>query len=97
MVHWAHVPVALWNEHWYNAGGIFTGSATVVDGKPFILFPGIGCNSSIAPASSGPDPCHHGDEHWLRPGRARLHLQDEQPGPARRPAPLPRWRKIGQV
>ena len=38
MVHWAHVPVALWNEHWYNAGGIFTGSATVVDGNIHTYF-----------------------------------------------------------
>jgi hypothetical protein len=31
-VHWAHLPVAIWNDQWYDNAAIFTGSATVVNG-----------------------------------------------------------------
>ena len=41
MVHWTHHPVALWNaDDWYDIHALFTGSATVVDGKPVLMFPG---------------------------------------------------------
>ncbi len=44
MVHWAHVPVGLWNgDGWYDMHGIYTGSATIVDelGGPALVFPGV--------------------------------------------------------
>ena len=44
MVHWAHVPVGLWNgDGWYDMHGLFTGSATIVDrlGGPVLVFPGV--------------------------------------------------------
>ena len=42
MVHWAHVPVGLWNgDGWYDMHGIFTGSATIDDTGPVLVFPGV--------------------------------------------------------
>lgn len=43
-VHWAHLPVAIWNDKPYDNEAIFTGSATVVDGQPKIIYPGL-CNN----------------------------------------------------
>ena len=40
-VHWTHLPVSIWNDKPYDEVAIFTGSATVVDGKPFIVYPGL--------------------------------------------------------
>eukprot|EP00940_MAST-03C_sp_MAST-3C-sp2_P000798 g798.t1 len=42
LVKWTHAPVAMWNgEDWYDAHALFTGSATVVDGVPTLMFPGV--------------------------------------------------------
>ena len=42
MVHWAHMPVGLWNgDGWYDMHGLYTGSATLVDGLPVLVFPGV--------------------------------------------------------
>ena len=41
LVHWTHLPVSIWNDKPYDEVAIFTGSATVVDGKPFIVYPGL--------------------------------------------------------
>ena len=30
---WVHLPVALWNDRIFDSSAIFSGSATVVDGK----------------------------------------------------------------
>ena len=39
---WAHAPVAMWNgEGWYDVHALFTGSATVIDGTPVLMFPGV--------------------------------------------------------
>merc|ERR1719221_1677861 len=40
-VHWAHLPVSVWNDKQYDEVAIFTGSATIVDGKPFLVYPGL--------------------------------------------------------
>ena len=32
-VHWAHMPISIWNDRPYDEHAIYTGSATVVDGK----------------------------------------------------------------
>ena len=39
-LHWARLPVAIWNDQWYDNSAIYTGSATIVDGKPIIVYPG---------------------------------------------------------
>lgn len=45
LVHWTQLPVALWNDMPYDALGIYTGSATVVNGQVVQVYPGV-CNRS---------------------------------------------------
>eukprot|EP01047_Picozoa_sp_COSAG01_P034871 COSAG01_NODE_2640_length_7295_cov_4.485955_8_plen_230_part_00 len=48
LVHWRHLSVGLWNDRWYDKGSVYTFSATIVDGKPILLYPGIAWpNSSL--------------------------------------------------
>lgn len=42
LVTWKHLPVAIWNNHSYDGSGVWTGSATIVDGSPVLMFPGLG-------------------------------------------------------
>jgi len=44
-LHWAQLPVAVWNDKYYDNSAIFTGSATIVNGKPVIMYPGM-CNGN---------------------------------------------------
>jgi hypothetical protein len=46
----ARLPVAIWNDQWYDAVAIFSGSTTIVDGKPVIIYPGL-CNKELCPTS----------------------------------------------
>jgi beta-fructofuranosidase len=41
MVHWIHLPIALAPDHPYDINGIFTGSTTIVNGTPVIIYTGI--------------------------------------------------------
>ena len=41
LVKWARMPVAIWNDKPYDRNSIYSGSATVVDGIPHIIYPGI--------------------------------------------------------
>jgi beta-fructofuranosidase len=41
MVHWIRLPVALVPDHPYDTNGIWTGSTTIVDGIPVIIYTGI--------------------------------------------------------
>ena len=41
MVHWIHLPVALTPDQPYDINGIFTGSTTIVNGIPTIIYTGI--------------------------------------------------------
>nr|WEI57599.1 putative GH32 family protein [Didymodactylos carnosus]WEI57600.1 putative GH32 family protein [Didymodactylos carnosus]WEI57601.1 putative GH32 family protein [Didymodactylos carnosus]WEI57602.1 putative GH32 family protein [Didymodactylos carnosus] len=41
MVHWIHLPVAIAPDQPYDKNGIFTGSTTLVDGIPVIIYTGI--------------------------------------------------------
>jgi len=48
-VKWAQLPVAIWNDQYYDNSAIYTGSVTIVNGKPVIVYPGkcdgkMGCN-----------------------------------------------------
>ena len=36
-IHWTQLPVAIWNDKWYDSVAIFSGSTTIVDGKPVIV------------------------------------------------------------
>ena len=42
LVTWKHLPVAIWNNHSYDGSGVWTGSATIVDGSPVLMFLGPG-------------------------------------------------------
>ena len=52
LIRWTHLPVPLWNDRWYDAVAMFSGSATIVDGVPHLVYPGIcdvkhpGCRTS---------------------------------------------------
>ena len=41
MVHWIHLPIALAPDQTYDQNGIFTGSTTIVNGIPMIIYTGI--------------------------------------------------------
>ena len=45
---WARLGVALWNDKWYDKRAVFTGSATIVDGVPFLIFAGL-CDPKAQP------------------------------------------------
>jgi len=49
LAHWAHLHVAIWNDKKYDNEAIYTGSATVVDGKIVQLYPGL-CNKNDWPS-----------------------------------------------
>jgi sucrose-6-phosphate hydrolase SacC (GH32 family) len=49
LVHWAHLPVAIWNNEPYDNMAIFTGSATIVNSVPTLVYPGL-CNKQDWPA-----------------------------------------------
>lgn len=42
---WQHLPIALYPDQPYDQGGVFSGSATIVNGKPIITYTGIGPNN----------------------------------------------------
>ena len=61
-VHWAHLPVSVWNDKPYDRVAIFTGSATIVDRQPFLVYPGLcvvggeytGCTTGMEYAQAVP-------------------------------------------
>jgi len=66
-VHWAHMPISIWNDRPYDEHAIYTGSATVVDGKVVQVYPGLcyakfsddcpgGTNLAIAVPADPTDP-----------------------------------------
>lgn len=56
LVHWAHMPVSIWNDQPYDASAIYTGSATIVDGKVVQVYPGL-CNTRDAACPGGTNLC----------------------------------------
>jgi sucrose-6-phosphate hydrolase SacC (GH32 family) len=77
---WARLPVAIWNDRPYDSAAIFTGSATVVNGKVMQIYPGIcnkkqwdncvtGTNFNLAvPADPDNDPLYHNwTKYWGNP------------------------------
>ena len=43
---WTRLPNALWNDESYDISAVYTGSATIVHGKPVLIYPGI-CRACI--------------------------------------------------
>ena len=37
MASWRHLPAAIWTDHDYDSSGAWTGSTTLVDGRPVIM------------------------------------------------------------
>ena len=76
MVHWAHLPVAVWNDMAYDSVAIYTGSATIVNGVPTMVYPGLctkhnwtRCNTGTLLAVAVPAD-HAGDPlltNWSKP------------------------------
>ena len=66
LVHWSHLPVALWNDQPFDSVAVYTGSATVVNGSVAIIYPGV-CDGARAGTNPGPvvwptcsaDGAHH--------------------------------------
>eukprot|EP01043_Picozoa_sp_COSAG02_P050347 COSAG02_NODE_5167_length_4576_cov_8.229171_1_plen_267_part_10 len=78
LVRWARLPVALWNDQAYDNIAIYSGSATIVDGVPTQLYPGICSVNAHAPSpacSSGVNlavavPANRSDpllQNWSKP------------------------------
>ena len=40
-VHWTQLPVAIWNDKWWDAAAVYSGSTTIVNGSPVIVYPGL--------------------------------------------------------
>jgi beta-fructofuranosidase len=62
MKKWVHLPIALWNDQGYDGHAIYSGSTTIVDGVPTIVYPGL-CNQQTACDDAGaiwsaPDATH---------------------------------------
>ena len=51
MVRWTRLPVALWNDKYWDRDAVYTGSATIVNGRPVLLYPGK-CARDQAPGCS---------------------------------------------
>ena len=51
LVMWAHLPVAIWNDQPYDSYAIYSGSATIVNGTPHVIYPGL-CLKRLWPADS---------------------------------------------
>eukprot|EP01043_Picozoa_sp_COSAG02_P065263 COSAG02_NODE_9793_length_2109_cov_1.419900_1_plen_333_part_00 len=77
MIHWAHMPVSLWNDRPYDSWAIFTGSATVVDGNVVQIYPGLchgkpadGCPGQTNLAIAVPqDPTDPLQTNWTKDGK----------------------------
>ena len=90
LVHWAHLPVAVWNDQPYDNVAIYTGSATIVNGVPTMVYPGL-CNKADWPACGTgtllavavPDD-HTGDAlltNWSKPAYNPI-VEDTQRDPS---------------
>lgn len=74
LVHWSHLPVALWNDQPFDSVAVYTGSATIVNGSVAIIYPGV-CDGARAGTNPGPvvwptcsaDGAHHYNLVLARP------------------------------
>lgn len=76
LVTWAHLPVSVWNDQPYDSVAIYTGSATIVNGIPTLVYPGLctkhnwtSCDTGTLLAVAVPAD-HDGDPlltNWTKP------------------------------
>jgi beta-fructofuranosidase len=55
MVHWMHLPIALAPDHPYDVNGIFTGSTSIINGIPIIIYTGITSDNKQVQCQARPD------------------------------------------
>ena len=60
LIHFAHMPVAMWNDRWYDDVALFSGSATIVNGVPHLVYPGL-CNPAHPGCHASGTGAHHMD------------------------------------
>eukprot|EP00937_MAST-01D_sp_MAST-1D-sp2_P007363 g7363.t1 len=105
MVRWARLPVALTNDTWHDREAIWTGSATIVNGTPWLVYPGrcvpgvAGCGATgfnyaqATPADPAGDPLY---EAW-RKTEPILNDTFDDPSTAWRSPATGEWRFIGNA
>ena len=59
-VRWTHLDLPMWNDRWYDSVALFSGSATMVDGVPHLVYPGLCDTAHPGCRSSGPGQHHMG-------------------------------------
>ena len=52
LAQWAHLPVALWNDSPWDSRAVYTGSTTIVNGAPVMMYPGL-CTNEDFPGCTG--------------------------------------------
>ena len=55
-VTWRRLPVALWNDRWWDKSAVWTFSATAVNGVPTIIYPGIVGSPNVSLGDCGHGP-----------------------------------------
>lgn len=59
LTHWARLNVSIWNDQPYDDVAIYTGSTTIVNGTPTIVYPGLCAPKPSWPHCDGSqDQCH---------------------------------------
>ena len=69
-LHWAQMPVALWNDQWYDREAVFSGAGNIINGTPVLFCPGIVVRGSrstynVALPTNRSDPLL---TDWSKPG-----------------------------
>jgi sucrose-6-phosphate hydrolase SacC (GH32 family) len=70
-VHWAHMPVSIWHDRPWDWFAVFTGSASVIEGKPYLIYPGNvqgGFDLAMAIPADPADPLYTNWTKDRRPG-----------------------------
>ena len=99
LVSWAHLPVGLWNDEFYDSKALYTGSATLVDGRPVIVYPGIsdpptGGTLNMARPADTSDPLL---ERWVKdPHNPMMTGTSDDPSSAWQ-TETGEWRFVGQT
>lgn len=81
LIHWAHMPISIWNDRPYDTTAIYTGSATVVGGKIVQVYPGLcdveqpGCPGAVNLCMAVPaDPSDPLQTNWSKTGETAGYL-----------------------
>ena len=99
LVSWAHLPVSLWNDEFYDSKALYTGSATLVDGRPVIVYPGIsdpptGGTFNVAEPADRDDPLL---ERWIKSSRNPMMTGTSDDPSSAWQTDAGEWRFVGQT